>query len=157
MTDPTGAPIPGAQVLLTNDIAHYTQTVKSGPDGAFRLANIPPNTYHLAISSPGLSDFQQTIDVRTQVPIQVKAAMALANSTETVNVSASVESIENVPTPHTDVSQNLLSELPISSSGQGLSDAITLSSGGVVADSNGFFHPARRSRRDHVRCGWPAD
>ena len=42
---------------------------------------------------------------------------------------------------HTDVSQSLLSNLPISSTGQGLSDAITLTSGGVVADSNGFFHP----------------
>jgi hypothetical protein len=49
--------------------------------------------------------------------------------------------IENVPAAHTDVSQNLLANLPIASTGQGLSDAITLTSGGVVADSNGFFHP----------------
>lgn len=57
------------------------------------------------------------------------------------NVEASADVLENVPSAHTDADQTLLSKLPISSSGQGLSDAIRLTSGGVVADSSGFFHP----------------
>ncbi len=79
--------------------------------------------------------------MHTQVPIQVKAALVLAGSSQTVEVSASADVLENVPAEHTDVSEHLVSELPISGTGQGLSDAITLTSGGVVADSNGFFHP----------------
>ncbi len=153
VTDPSGAPVPNAQVELKNDIGQYNQTVKSAADGVFRLANVPPNTYQLEITSPGLRTFQQSVDVRTQVPIQVKAALSLASSTETVTVTASAAAIENVPTPHTDVSQNMLANLPVASTGQGLSDAITLSAGGVVADSNGFFHP----QGDHAETTYVVD
>ena len=153
VTDPSGAPVPNAQVVLTNEIGRYNQAVKSASDGSFRLANVPNNTYQLQITSPGLQTFQQSVDVRTQVPIQIKAALSLASSTETVTVTASAAAIENVPAPHTDVSQNMLADLPVASTGQGLSDAITLSSGGVVADSNGFFHP----QGDHAETTYVVD
>ena len=141
VTDPSGASIAGADVTITNAVSGYTQNVKSGTDGTFHLVNVPPNQYRLQVSAPGFSPFSQDIPVHTQVPIQVKAALTIAGSTETVNVSASAEVLENVPATHTDVSQTLLQNLPVSTVGQGLSDAITLTSGGVVADSNGFFHP----------------
>lgn len=141
VTDPSGATVPGADVTITNSVSGYSQTVKSGADGAFRLVNLPPNQYRLTVNSPGFQTYSQDIPVHTQVPIQVKAALALAGSTQTVDVSASAEVLENVPAAHTDVSQTLLENLPVSTVGQGLSDAITLTSGGVVADSNGFFHP----------------
>ncbi len=141
VADPSGASVVGADVSLTNTVSGYKQDVKSGSDGAFRLVNVPPDQYYVHIASPGFESFQQAITVRTQVPIQLKAQLALAGSKQTVEVSASTEVVENEPAAHTDVSQNLLAELPISNTGQGLSDAITLTSGGVVADSNGFFHP----------------
>ncbi len=141
VTDPSGAAVPGADVTITNSVSAYKQAVKSGPDGTFRLVNIPPNQYRLQVNSPGFQIYQQDVPVHTQVPIQVKAALTLAGSTETVEVSASAEVLENVPAAHTDVTQSLLADLPIGTTGQGLSDAITMTSGGVVADSNGFFHP----------------
>ncbi len=139
--DPSGAVVAGAEVTITNPVSGYSQSVKSGTDGTFRLLNLPPNQYHLQITLTGFQTYQQDVAVRTQVPIQVNAALALAGSTETVNVEASADVLENVPSAHTDADQTLLSKLPVASSGQGLSDAITLTSGGVVADSNGFFHP----------------
>ena len=153
VTDPSGAVIPGADVSLTNGVTGYSQAVKSGSDGAFRLTNIPPNNYQLQIKASGFRNFQQTVDVRTSVPIQVTAALQLPSESETVEVSAAAEAIENVPAAHTDVSQSLLSDLPIASTGQGLSDAITLTSGGVVADSNGFFHP----QGDHAETTYVID
>src|SRR4029079_18115116 len=47
----------------------------------------------------------------------------------------------NISSTHTDVDQSLITRLPLSSPGNGLSEAVTLTSPGVVADSNGFFHP----------------
>ena len=141
VSDPSGASVAGADVSLTNTVSGYKQDAKSAPDGTFRLINVPPDQYHVHIGAPGFQPFQQSVTVRTQVPIQVKAELALAGSKQTVEVSASTEVVENEPAAHTDVGQNLLAELPISNTGQGLSDAITLTSGGVVADSNGFFHP----------------
>ena len=141
VTDPSGAVIAGADVTLSNSVTGHKQDVKSGPDGSFRLTNIPPNQYQLGVTSPGFQPFTKEIPLHTSVPMQVPVVLSLANSTETVDVTASVGLVENVPAAHTDVSQELLQNLPVASTGQGLSDAITLSSGGVVADSNGFFHP----------------
>ncbi len=139
--DPDGAAVPGAQVTLSNAVTGYQQPTKTDSAGAFRLTNIPPNQYHLEITAPGFATYTQDIPIHSQVPVQVKASLALSGSTETVEVHASADVVENVPAAHTDISQNLLQNLPVASTGQGLSDAITLSSGGVVADSNGFFHP----------------
>ena len=152
-TDPSGAVLPNAEVSLTNSATGYSQSAKTDNTGTFRLTNIPPNQYKLQVTAGGFQAYQQTVPVYTQVPIQIKAALVLAGSVETVTVEASNEALENVPTAHTDVDQNLMQRLPISSAGQGLSDAITLTSGGVVADSNGFFHP----QGDHGETSYVVD
>ncbi len=141
VTDPTGAIIAGAKITMTNPVSAYEQSATSGADGTFRLSNVPLNQYHLEVTSAGFQTYVQDIPLHTQVPVQVKAVMALAGSTQTVDVNASADLVENEPAAHTDVSQSLLENLPVASTGQGLSDAITMTSGGVVADSNGFFHP----------------
>lgn len=141
VTDPSGALVAGAEVKLTNPVSGYTQSIKTGADGTFRLVNIPPNQYHLEVSASGFQTYTEDIPLHTQVPIHIDAKLVLGAATQTVNVEASAEAIENVPASHTDVDQTLLQNLPLSGTGQGLSDAITLSAGGVVADSNGFFHP----------------
>ncbi len=141
VTDPSGAVVAGAEITITNVVTDYKQAVKTDTDGTFRLINIPPNQYHLSVALSGFQTYTQDISVRTQVPIQLKISLVLASATETVNVEATPDTIENVPASHTDVTQNLMADLPLSSPGQGLSDTITMTSGGVVADSNGFFHP----------------
>jgi hypothetical protein len=141
VTDPSGAVVANAEVTLKNSVSGYTQSVKTGPDGTFRLVNIPPNQYQLEVTAPGFQTYTQDVPLHTQVPVQTNVTLSLGAATQTVNVQASAEAIENVPAAHTDVDQNLLQNLPLTGTGQGLSDAITLSSGGVVADSNGFFHP----------------
>src|SRR5206468_10839894 len=61
---------------------------------------------------------------------------------ESVSVEAGAQDIlENVPYAHADVDISTLDKLPTLSPASGLSDAIMLASPGVVADSNGFFHP----------------
>jgi len=153
VVDPSGAVVAGATVSLSNAVVNYHQQVKTGSDGAFRLSNVPPNQYHLEVAAPGFRTFKQDLPVRTLVPIQIKASLTLSESTETVNVEASAEVLENVPAAHTDVNQTLIATLPVSASAQGLSDAITLTSGGVVADSNGFFHP----QGDHGQTTYVVD
>ncbi len=141
VSDPSGAVIAGADVTLSSAITGYSKAAKTDATGSYRFVNIPFHHYQVSVSVAGFQSFQQDLDVHTSVPLQVSPKLAISASTETVNVSASGDMVENVPTPHTDVSENLLASLPISNNGQGLSDAITLTSGGVVADSNGFFHP----------------
>src|SRR5204863_809863 len=56
-------------------------------------------------------------------------------------------------TTHTDVDQTLIERLPVRSPGSGLSDVVTLAAPGVVADSNGFFHPLG----DHGQTSYSID
>ncbi|HWN97953.1 MAG TPA: TonB-dependent receptor, partial [Blastocatellia bacterium] len=141
VTDPSNAVVSDAGVTIENRITGYKRETSTDATGAFRFDNIPPNTYLLSVSAKGFNVAQQTLTVRSSVPQSLAIALAIAARSETVEVSGVADIIETVPTTHTDVDQSLINRMPIRSPGSGLSDVVTLAAPGVVADSNGFFHP----------------
>ncbi len=154
VTDPSGAAIAGAAASLHNPVSNYQQTVTSDQTGVFRFTNVPLNAYRLEVKSAGFASYQHDVAVRSTVPMNLDVRLALAGAQTTIQVEASSSDIlENVPTAHNDVDTSSLATLPISSPGSGLSDAITLSAPGVVADSNGFFHPLG----DHAQTSYYID
>jgi hypothetical protein len=152
--DPSGAAIPGAVVTITNPVTNYRQTANADASGAYKLVNIPPNQYHVEVSAAGFQTFTQDTAIRTAVPVSLPIKLAIAGAQTTVEVEAAgADVLENVSYAHNDVDTSALAKLPISSPGAGLSDAIALSSPGVVADSNGFFHPLG----DHAQTSYVVD
>ena len=142
VVDPTGAVVPDAVATLNNMVTGYTQGVHTDATGSFHFRNVPQNQYHLEITANGFQQNEQDVPVRTTVPIALKITLQLAGATTSVTVEAQgADLLETVPSAHTDVDRSVFSNLPISSPSNGLSDAITLSSPGVAADSNGMFHP----------------
>lgn len=109
--------------------------------GAFRFTNVPVNTYHLEISESRFNIAQQNVDVRNSVPVAVNVTLSIATEASTVTVQATAAAVETDTASHQDVDQSAFSKLPVLSPGAGLSDAITMSTGAVAADANGFFHP----------------
>ena len=154
VTDPSGAVIGGAKVEMQNRITGYKKTATTDAAGLFRFPNVPLNSYHLEVDASGFNPFQQDVSVRSSVTVSVKALLTLAGSATTVTVeSGAADLIDNVPYAHNDMDHTLLMKLPTSSPGSGLSDAITLGTPGVVADSNGFFHPLG----DHAQTSFSID
>src|SRR5438128_242595 len=154
VVDPNGAVVPNASVTLSNSITGYKRTVNTDTDGTFRFANVPPNNYQVTASGTGFAPATQSLNVRTSVPISLKIALTISSAAETVTVTSNAaDVIENVPTTHTDVDQTLITRLPVRSPGAGLSDVVTLAAPGVVADSNGFFHPLG----DHAQTSYSVD
>jgi hypothetical protein len=154
VTDPSGATVPGATATLLNRITSYQTTATTGSSGTFRFTNVPPNPYHLTVKAPGFAPLEKDVSVRSAVPLTLKLRLALAGEKEVVNVEAyGAGMLENVPYAHSDVDREEYSKLPITSPASGLSDAITLASPGVVADSNGFFHPLG----DHAQTSFSID
>lgn len=141
VTDETGALVPGGNVTIENRVTGYKRTTTTDQSGAFRFDNIPPNNYVLSVSATGFNPGQQTVIVRSSVPVSIKIPLAVAGTAATVEVSSSADIIETVPTTHTDVDQSLMNRMPIRTPGSGLSDVVTQAAPGVAADSNGFFHP----------------
>ncbi len=141
IADQTGAVIPGATVTVTNPVSGFTRSATTDENGAFVFRNVPPNPYHMEVSASGFNTFSRDVEVRSTVPVNTKITMQLAGAATEVQVeSGSADLVETVPSAHTDMDRELYSKLPLSS-GSGMADLITLASPGVVADSNGFFHP----------------
>ncbi|MGE5647242.1 MAG: TonB-dependent receptor [Acidobacteriota bacterium] len=152
VADPSGAAVAKAKVVIRNPITGYTRAAGTDETGAFHFVNVPPNPYHLEVEAPGFNPWHQDVAVRSSVPVRLKVALAIAGGATSVTVEAAGPNLlENVPYAHNDVDNSVYSKLP--TTGSGLSDAITFSSPGVVADSNGFFHPLG----DHAQTSFSID
>ncbi len=138
--DPSGAAIKGATVQIQNPVSHYNQTTQTDDHGTFQFTNIPYNNYHLSAAASGFQSAEQDADVRSSIAGELKIALKIGTSVESVNVVAAGDLLETDPVTHTDVDRNLFDKLPIESQSSSLSSLVTLASPGVSADSNGLFH-----------------
>src|SRR5205814_7496464 len=122
--------------------------------GKYIFNNLPPYPYHVTVEAQGFQRLERDVDVRTGVPITLDLNLALAGATEAVQVVGHSEDLlERDPTAHTDIDQSLIAKLPIETSSGGLNQVVTLASPGVLADSNGFFHPIG----DHAQTQFSID
>ena len=125
---------------IQNPVSHFNQTTKSDAEGAFTFFNVPYNNYHLTATAAGFQSTAQDIDVRSSLPLNVTVNLQIGAATQTVEVTAAADLIENDPAAHTDVDRAMIDKLPVEGSSSSLSSLVTLSSPGVAADSNGMVH-----------------
>lgn len=152
--DPSGAPVAGATVELTQAWTGSRAAATTDTRGEFRLPNLAFNPYRLAVRLDGFVPVSRDVEVRSVVPVKLKLELTLAEARTTVDVEGvGAELLENTPSAHTDLGRRLMSQLPASSPASGLSDVLTLAAPGVVADSNGFFHPLG----DHAQTSFLVD
>src|SRR5439155_4721531 len=98
VTDPSGAVIPGANVMLSNQVSGFRRTTKTEPDGSFVLQNIPPNPYHLQVDAPGFNPTEQDVVVRSSVPVSLKIPLKVASERTEVRVEAvGADLVETIP------------------------------------------------------------
>ncbi len=154
VTDPTGGTMAAVTVELSNPISGLKRTTTTDGAGTFVFRNLPPNSYHVTATAQGFAPFASDVDVRSAVPIEVAVRLQLAGASEAVSVVGHAEDlVERDPTAHTDVDQSLIARLPLGSTSIALNQVITMASPGVVADSNGFFHPVG----DHAQTQFSID
>ena len=150
--DPTGGVMQSVDVVIGNPVSGFTRRTTTDAAGGYVFHNLPPNAYHISVSAQGFQNLERDVDVRSAVPITVDLMLALAGATTTVDVVGHAEDLlERDPTAHTDIDQSVMDKLPSESSG--LNQVVTLASPGVVADSNGFFHPVG----DHAQTQFSID
>lgn len=142
VVDPSGATVRAATVEIQDPITGFRREALTDAAGGFEFVGIPFNPYHLTVQAAGFQLYHQDVPVRTPVPITLKIALRISAVATTVTVHGEASDlIENTPLVHTDVSRQRLGTLPVPRQNTGLSTAITLSTPGVTADSNGMFHP----------------
>lgn len=142
VTDASGAVVPGATIDILNPVTGFHQTATSDTAGHFAFHNVPLNNYHVAVSAPGFSSISQDVNLVGSVPAVLTLALPVSASATTVTVTADSGDLVNAnPSQHTDINMSILQTLPSDDVTNGLSSAVTLASPGIVADSNGMFHP----------------
>ena len=102
VTDESGALVPGAKVVVSDDGARPVKSVKAGNDGSYSIAGIPPGKYTVVASSPGLVQFQPaTVDINggTTATLNLQLRVTLEKQEVTVQENSG-------PMITTDPSQN---------------------------------------------------
>ncbi len=140
VTDPSGAVIPGATVVISNPVSGYRRTAVTDPAGSFSFPNLPFNPYQLSVTQQGFVSVAQQVQVSTSVPTRLNLALKIGSSNTVVNVDAPPDLTENDPNFHTDIDRTMINRLPVESPSSQLSSIVTELSPGVAADSNGLLH-----------------
>jgi hypothetical protein len=154
VTDPAGAAMPGVRVRVENPVTGFERSVETGPDGSYQLLGIPFNRYHVTARRDGFAPWERDVEIRGPVAVNLPIGLALEGQPVRVEVHGyAADVIENVPHAHYDADRASFARLPSVNPGAGLSDAVTMSVPGVVANSNGFFH----ALGDHAQASFIVD
>jgi hypothetical protein len=89
VTDPSGAVIPGAQVVVTNSAMGTKTSLKTNQDGFYQASFLIPGVYHIEVTAAGFKkDVRDGIEVRVSDRLEVNLALELGASEQTVTVTA---------------------------------------------------------------------
>jgi len=90
--DPTGAVVPGAQVVLVNLETNQTRTATTGSDGAYKFSLLPPGNYSVRFTAAGFktSEVPSVAVNVTETPV-LDRTLEVGAQTEQVTVEATAE------------------------------------------------------------------
>ena len=140
VTDPSGAVIPGATVVISNPVSGYTRTQPSDATGKFAFRNLPFNPYRVSVTEAGFVSSTQQLVISSVVPVSSNFVLRVGATGTVVDVEAPPDLTETDPNFHTDVDRTMINRLPVESPSSQLSSIVTELSPGVAADSNGLLH-----------------
>jgi hypothetical protein len=128
ISDPTGAAVIGASVVLKNDATGATQTAKSGPSGSYRFDLIQPGAYTIDVEMPGFSKEETKVQVANSQVLSADLKLTVGSESTTIDVTAqgTILQAENANIA-TNVTQVQLEAVP--NSGNNLAYAVKLAPG----------------------------
>jgi len=95
LTDPSGAVVQGARLVLTDQLKGFAFTTNSDSVGRYVFTSIPPGTYSLSVDMQGFEK-----EVRTNIKVNVSenatanVALKVASASQSVEVQAQTETLQ---------------------------------------------------------------
>ena len=136
--DASGATVPNATVVAHNDATGVENSTASGSTGEYRISNLPPGGYTIAVTAPGFTKTElKNVQVVLNVTATANATLQVGKSVETVEVSATAAAIDTTTAQlQSTYEAKEMSELPNASSGSGIINLSLLAAG--VGTSGGI-------------------
>ena len=141
VVDPQGAVVAGAQVTATNVATGVPRTVNTTSTGNYVIPSLTPGTYDVKVSAKGFGDAMSKgvkLNVGDQPTLNFN--MAVAGSSQTVEVSAEAPLIEttktDVSTSVTDIEMQKLPTFAATSGGANDYASLALTAPGVKQDTS---------------------
>ena len=95
VTDSTGAVLPGAAVVVTNQDTNATTELLTSDAGVFTATYLPAGPYTVSVTLAGFSQFRQTsIPVETAQTVRIAVELKISSVGEVVEVGASTGLIQ---------------------------------------------------------------
>src|SRR5579863_8282194 len=115
VTDPSGAPVPAAQVTVTQTATGMTRTATSNAEGDYVLPDLPIGPYKLKVEAQGFGAYLQTgITLQVNDSPKINVALSLGQIAQQVEVSASASMVKTDTTAVSQViNQALTVDLPL--------------------------------------------
>ena len=113
VTDPSGAAIPEANVVVTNTATGIARMVTTDGSGVFVIVGLIPSTYsihvdHIGFESTSVNGVVLSVGAHSQIPIQMK----IGTATQTVTVLAQ-QMLSTSPAVSTVVNQQEVANVPL--------------------------------------------
>jgi hypothetical protein len=109
VTDPTGAVISSANVVLRQRAGALSTSVQTDSQGRFEVADLPPGQYELRIGAPGFREESRRVELQPQEVAAVTSQLSIGSVSETVEVTAAPPQIQ---TESSSMSQSRVRTLP---------------------------------------------
>jgi len=137
VTDPTGARVQAATILLTNVGTGVQASTLSDDNGSFAFQMLPPARYSLRAEAPGLAAaIRSNVIVELGGTVEFDLILPLAGTRQTVTVSDETPLVETRSSELANViDEKAISDLPVN--GRRFTD-LTLLSSGVTQDPRGL-------------------
>lgn len=134
VTDPSGAAVPSAKIVLTlTDTGVSRQTISDG-QGLYSLPNVPVGPYSLSVTATGFQGFKQRGVLEVGNNTQVNVALKIGSASEQIEVVADQQALETETSTFKQVIDSLrITEMPLN--GRQATQLILVSGGAVNAPS----------------------
>src|SRR6266513_1106494 len=132
VSDPTGAAVVGAEVVLTNVETNVEQRTKTNSAGLYVFTGVHSGTYRVAAGSPGFKTLiKENLTLHVQDEIAENFSLSLGAVAESVTVNASDMHLNTTDASvSTVVDQSYIKNMPLN--GRSLQDLILLTPGVVT-------------------------
>ncbi len=129
VTDPSGASVPAAAVVLKNVATDAEQKTVTSDSGSFSLINVLPGSYTIRVSKSGFTTLEKTgVVLQVNQSATLNFALAVGSAEQTVDVTTTVSTVDSSTAElGTVVSERSVKDLPLN--GRNFTQLLTLTPG----------------------------